>query len=491
MSEVRALRSILLVEDHPDHRNLAERALVDAGLVVRTASSGEQALTMVGDADLVLVDYGLPRMNGIEVLEAIRAQSGPPVVLVTGMGSEALAVAALKGGAVDYIVKTPGFLHTLPEAVKRAWRAHDLRQRAVELQRLTLLVAKASDRSSVLHEIAHGARSLLGATACAVFVAGEGGLSLEALDGPASPAIDILADAPPNVLRVPLPGSEDADQGVLVVISNEPRHYMPEEVELARTFASFAGLTLTNISRLELERDLRGRLQEMLDVRTQLVESVSHEFRTPLTAILGFTQLLSEGWDEVTSDPRHEMLANVTRNAEDLRRLVDELLDFSSVEHGKENVHLEDVDIGEVIRTTVESLDPLLRGRVVDIRVEPLRVRADPILVGRALNNLISNAVKYSAAETTIVVRTVVAQGQCRVEVTDHGHGLTPSEAARVFEPFWRAKWARWPRGAGIGLYLVQQYARLQNGESGVESEPGRGSTFYFTLPLEPAPVAA
>ncbi len=502
MTEPRALQSVLVVEDQPDHRALAERALRRAGLEVHTAISGEEALEKLNGEDIILVDYGLPRMNGLEFLDEIRARSGPPVVLVTGMGSEAIAVGALKGGAIDYIVKTPGYLTSLPEAVNRAWRAHDLAKRADELQRLTLLVAAASDRGEVLFEIARGARALLGSTACGVFVTSPSGFNLEAFDGPSEAKVELsgfepdesaLAGTPAGEatkrLLVPLPGPGESDQGLLVVLTDEERIYVPQEIELARTFASFAGMALMNMARLELERKLVSRLQEMLEIRTQLVESVSHEFRTPLTSILGFTQMLGEHWDTMSDDKHQELIALISRNAVDLRTLVDELLDFATVEHGKENVSLESVDAATVVRATVESLGPLLQGREVTVEAEPTLVKADQSLVRRALTNLLSNAVKYSEADTPIKVCVTPRTDHCRVEVVDRGRGLTEDEVARVFEPFWRAQWARWPRGAGIGLYLVQEYARLQGGETGVESVAGEGSTFYFTLPLHEEPT--
>ena len=499
MSDRRSLLSVLVVEDNPDHRALAERALQKAGLVVRTAASGEDALEKVDDSDLVLVDYGLPKMTGIEVLEAIRERSGPPVVLVTGMGSEALAVDALKGGAVDYIVKTPGYLASLPDAVRRAWRAHDLAQRSAELQRITLMVAAAADRKQILSEIARGARELLGASGCGVFVAAESGLSLEAFDGEGvlEPDIDdadcsrISVESPvpaePTTrLLIPLPGREDATLGVLVVVSEEPRRYLPQEIQLARTFASFAGMTLNNITRLELEKNLVGELQEMLDMRTRLVGSVSHELRTPLTSIVGFSEVLIDFWASLDDDERQKMIGNISSNAKELSSLVDDLLDFATVESGKQKVDVGSLDIAEIVASTVESLGPILQGREVEVMADTLTARGDASLVRRSLTNLLTNAVKYSEADSRIVVRCLARSGACRVEVIDHGRGLTPAEAARAFEPFWRARWAQWPlRGTGVGLFLVREYARLQGGETGVESEPGRGSTFFFTLPLE------
>lgn len=495
-----SLSSVLVVEDNPDHRMLAERALRGAGLVVHAATSGEEALTKLDDADLVLVDFGLPKMTGIELLATIRERQGPPVVMITGMGTEKTAVQALKGGAVDYILKTPGFLTSLPQAVERAWRTHDLARRADELQRIALLVASASERDEILPEIARGARELLGADICGVLVADDSGVSLEVVDGEgdldAALIQEIVAKgirtdgveangSPTDRLLVPLPGPEGKALGLLVLVSVRARTYAPEEIELARTFASFAGMALTNVTRWELERSLVTQLQHMLDLRTKLVGSVSHELRTPLTSIAGFSQVLLDDWKSFTEEERKEFVLKVCDSAGELTSLVDGLLDFAAMESGHVEADLGPIELTVCVRTTLEALEPLLRERKVEFSGEPVMVLGDPVLIRRTLGNLVSNAVKYTEPGSPITIRVVRAEESVRVEVTDRGRGMTAEEAERVFEPFWRGGGGvRTIRGAGIGLSLVREYVRLMAGTVGVTSEPSRGSTFFFDLPM-------
>lgn len=139
--------SVLLVEDSLDQRDLMTMALTKAGVRVTAVATGEAAVSALDGVDLVLLDQNLPGMSGLETLEAITSGDRPPsVVMVTGAGSEDLAVRAMKSGAIDYVVKNAGYLRSLPEVVERAWRHHDLTRRAQELQRLSLLL----DRKSVV-----------------------------------------------------------------------------------------------------------------------------------------------------------------------------------------------------------------------------------------------------------------------------------------------------------------------------------------------------
>ncbi|MGH2722086.1 MAG: ATP-binding protein [Actinomycetota bacterium] len=490
--------SVLVVEDDPDHRLLAARALREAGFEVTVASSGEEALELAAGTDLVLLDYRLPRMTGMEVLDRLRRLGGPAVIFVTGMGSEEIAVEAMRAGAVDYIVKNPGYLAALPKAVDRAWRHHDLSRRAAELERLVLLVNSASARSEVLPEIARGLRTLLRADACAVVVDGGTGPSVEAVDGnptlgeeeirravEASPGAAPGGDAATDRLVVPLPGRDGGALGGIVVMMQAPRRHLPEEVRLATTFASFAGLALANVTRLDLERRLATELQAMLDMRTRLVTSVSHELRTPLTAILGFAETLDARWDAIPDGHRREFVSIIQRQASGLADLVDGLLDYATMEAGRVRADIAPFALSPCIDAALEDLAPLLMGRPVEVDAEAAVVLGDPVLLRRTLTNLLSNAVKYSDAGSAITIRYHPAGDRCRIEVVDRGPGLTRDEAAAAFEPFWRGSRGDWTvHGNGIGLSLVREYARLMKGEAGVESEPGRGSVFYITLPL-------
>jgi two-component system sensor histidine kinase KdpD len=420
--------------------------------------------------------------------------------MVTGAGSETLAVEAMRAGAADYVVKNPGYLAELPSVVERAWRHHDLEQRADELQRLTLLVSSAIDRAKTFHEIVEGARRLLRADACALYVAGPTGVALEAFAGDRDQEGAELRDAAVRSLTtsddgmlpgsaerllMPIPKQDGTSLGVLIVVAAGVGGYLPEEVALARTFASYAGIAIANLEQLERERTVVSELQQTLELRRSLVASVSHELRTPLTCIVGFTATLLRRWMDLGDDARLEILERIERSSHDLSELVEQLLDFAAVEAGRVEVAPTTVGLDAQVGSVLADLAPLLGTRPVERDIPAVAVTVDASLLRRTLANLISNAAKYTEPGTPLIVRARSDGEAIRVEVVDQGPGMTPDEVAQVFNPFWRAKHSiAGRRGTGIGLSLVQDYVRLMGGQVTVESNPETGSTFAFTIPL-------
>ncbi len=489
---------VLVVDDDPDHRFLARRRLELAGFVVCLAGNAEEALALVDSVDLVVLDYRLPGTTGLDLLPVL-ADRGPSVVMATGMGSEGLAVEAMRRGAVDYIVKDESYLDIVADVVWRAWFHHDLVRRVGELERIGLLVTSASARPEVFAEVVDGARRLLRADACALFVLTDAGLVQEATAGDhlgdrrrlLAAARRLLANPDAAVdedgrLLVPVPPAEETPMGVLAVVTRQARAFAPEERRLAVVLASHAGIALGSIRRLELERSLVDDLQQMLDLRRELMANVSHELRTPLTCVSGFAETLRVHWDSLSDADRLEFVGKICHHSAELGDLVERLLDFSRVEAGRLSAGIESVDLGTEVDETVASLGPLVDGRAIDIDVPPTLVMADSALLRRTLTNLLSNAVKYSDPGTPIAVRGWADDGMAHVEVSDHGHGLTREDAERAFDPFWRASHVvnNTLRGTGLGLALVKEYVRVMGGDVSVDSEPGRGSTFGFTLPL-------
>lgn len=492
---------VLVVDDDPDHRALTLRRLRGVGIEARAASTGEQALAILSGVDLVLLDHHLPGASGLEVLARLTGDEGPSVVMVTGAGSEELVAEAMRAGALDYVVKGPQYLASLPAVVERAWRHHELARRANRLQELTLLVTRATDRDEVCGEIVRGARELLDASSCAL-VLEERELELVAQDGQAADlrhaidlarrALDTHAPADDGSLLVPLSATAGELVGVLVVMRTDGWPFSPEESRLAEVFASFAGLALERMRRLELERALVAELQRTVDQRQSFMAATSHELRTPLTCILGFTETLLRRWEEFGEDGRRDLVARVGHHAADLRELVENMLDFAARQRGREPGACEEVALRQAVSAAIEDLAPMLADRPVRVEVVDAVVRADPYLLARVLSNLLSNAVKYSAVHSPVLVRaTAAGPHRMRVEVVDRGVGLPPEETARVFEPFWRGRHAtaNAARGTGIGLALVKEYVTSMGGDVAATSSPGVGSTFSFTLPLVAAPT--
>ncbi|HVF76198.1 MAG TPA: ATP-binding protein [Acidimicrobiales bacterium] len=492
--------TILVVDDDGYHRFVIERTLSPVGHELRFAASGKEALELLDGVDLVLLDYRLPDMTGMDVLLAMRAaETTASVVMVTAMGSEGLAVEAMRLGAVDYVVKDTDYVARLPHVLERAWRNHDVARRAKELQRLAVLVHCADDLPSIYEEILRGARELLRAGSAALFVVNDEG-SVEMLagdaDGSSTMAARVASVLTPRAggfrshvddrsLIVPLPGHGDERLGALAVWEKLPRQYLAEELLLAETFAAFAGTALADAARLELERSLVARLQETLDLRRSLVMSLSHELRTPLTCVVGFAETLLGNWDRLDDRARYDCIGAIRDNATELRSLVEQLLDFGALEAGRLVATPAVVDLAVEVDTALQALAPLFTDRTVTSEVRHLEVRADPVLLRRTLSNLLSNAAKYAGPDAPVTVRAVEEAEVVRVEVVDKGIGMTAEEASRAFEPFWRSVGAQLnaTRGSGIGLALVREYVRLMGGNVAVEAAPGQGARFSFTLP--------
>jgi signal transduction histidine kinase len=491
---------VLVVEDDPDHRALICRHLARAGVPTRWADNGVDAMARLEGVDLVLLDQKLPDTTGLEVLRRIReehpggpAGGAPSVVMVTGLDSTGLIVEAMRAGAADYVVKDANYLAALPAVVERTYRHHDTSRRAQRLEQLALTVTSATDPERISNEIVEGARELLGAEACAL-VLRDPTLEVVATAGEPEGAVAVARRArpPTGIARAPgelsvrLPTGAGETLGVLVVRDGPERVFTDEEVRLAETFASYAGIALDRLRQHELERALIAELQRAIDQRQDFIASISHELRTPIACILGFAETLGTYEDRLPPEERTDMLGRIGRHALELRDLVDQLLEVATRERGLHEVDLQEVELRAAVAAAVEDLRPVLEDREVRTDVAEVAVAADPGLLVRVIGNLLSNAAKYSDADSPIDVRAVEdGDGHVRVEVEDHGIGMSSVDVDRVFEPFWRSQQSARDatRGTGIGLALVRDYVRRMGGEVAVRSELGVGSTFSFTLP--------
>ena len=494
--------TVLLVEDNPDHRAQTERAVTEAGFRVISVRTGEEALSRLEEVDLVLLDFSLPGMSGLEMLKATKNDGyGPSVVMVTGMGSEAIAAESLRAGAIDYVVKQHGYLRELPAILDRAWRLHDMSQRATELQRLALTIGSVSDRSEVMHEIATGAQRLLRARACSLWIAQDGDFVCTSRAG-ASTVEPVLHQSQRQAFETGEPKLVGSAESVELVVpiftfggqplavlqaSWDPAVEVAKpEVDIARAFAGFAAIAIRNLDRLEMERALVAELKKTVELKNDIIGTVSHELRTPLTCIRGFSQTLLQRGADLTNDEKNDLLQRIVRHSLDLERLSGGLNDLSVSTYQSLAAPAQHIDLRAMIERIMLDLEPATMGSAIEVKVEPIEVDVDPVLVGRVMNNLVSNAIKYSAPERPIQIRSSIGEGSVRISVIDRGLGISPEDAEHVFKPFWRGGdlHTRTTRGAGIGLALVSKYVEAIGGEVGVESVYGTGSTFFFTIPL-------
>jgi signal transduction histidine kinase len=236
-----------------------------------------------------------------------------------------------------------------------------------------------------------------------------------------------------------------------------------------------------------LLRDIT-REKELDEMKSQLLSTVSHELRTPLASIKGFaTTLLREDvqWDD---ESRREFLSIIDEESDRLSELIGNLLDMSRIEAGTLRVEPEPMDVAPILRETAAEFQIVTHEhsfRVVLPPVLPL-VLVDPRRTRQVLRNLVENAVKYSPEGGPITITAQVQAESVQVSVADQGLGLDPEHLDRVFQRFYQVDSAstRKVGGSGLGLSICKAIIEAQDGEIWVSSQEGKGSTFYFTLPL-------
>jgi signal transduction histidine kinase len=246
-------------------------------------------------------------------------------------------------------------------------------------------------------------------------------------------------------------------------------------------------LGFTALAAFLLLRDVNREVQ-VAQMRSQFVASVSHELKTPLTAIRMFGETLVLG--RTPDHSQTEYLQTIVSESERLSRLVDNVLDFSRIEQDRKIYQMQRVRLADVVRSALRAIQyPLARQNftlnvAIDDSLPPLM--ADPDAIEQAVLNLLANAVKYSGAAREIRLQVRRDQDEAVIEVADSGMGIAPEHHQRIFEKFYRVRSAETDRvpGAGLGLTLVSHAVKAHGGRVEVSSTPGLGSTFSIRMPL-------
>jgi signal transduction histidine kinase len=230
----------------------------------------------------------------------------------------------------------------------------------------------------------------------------------------------------------------------------------------------------------------RARLERS---RADLVSTVAHELRSPLTSVKGFTATLLAKWNRFTDDQKRVMLETVNADADRVTRLITELLDVSRIESGRIEIHRQLVSIPEraekIIAGRVAAGEPASGFRLLVPRPLP-ETWLDADKLDQILGNLIENAVRHGAGTVTVVVepaggtRPATAASAVAVAVRDEGPGVPPELVPRIFRQFWRSKRRG---GAGLGLFIVKGLIEAHGGTITVQRAPGGGAEFRFTMP--------
>jgi len=233
-----------------------------------------------------------------------------------------------------------------------------------------------------------------------------------------------------------------------------------------------------------------SELRRLQRIRAEFIDNLSHELRTPLTNVRLLTETLARDLDRTDLPPRvRDGILKIDVESGHLVQMVNELLDLSKIEQGGAPLHLDVVDIGEVIHGTVERLRLFADRQDVQLETDVPRdlpiVRGDDERLGQMLVNLLHNAVKFSPSGATVTVRAAVSGDEVIIAVEDRGVGIPAGDIDRIFERFYKVDKARvrGKGGTGLGLAIVRHIAESHGGRAWVESVEGRGATFSVALP--------
>jgi signal transduction histidine kinase/FixJ family two-component response regulator len=534
----------LLVEDDPaDAELIATRLESSHGapgttpvhLVHADTVTAACARLRYTSTDVVILDLSLPDAHGLEAVRRIRAAAGDvPVIVLTGRADEAMALEALRAGAQDYVLKPPPDGQTLRRILRYACeRQHLLHEldAAVEaagiaarrwrlLAEVGTLLAATNEPASALAEVA---RLVVpdAADCVAVYLAGDEhgpavvevahvdgscahrlrdrmgdllsapGANIDRLLGQLDPAEAVTSGAIGDAVQlifaslgvasgtvVPIRVGERV-WGLLALAVAAGRRDDAADVELGRSLADRIGLAAQ-------QARLLRQTERAVASRDRAVSIVSHDLGNPLTTIQICASALLDPEPPAMEGVQH-MAQIIQRSAAWMQQIVQDLLDRSSLDAGQLALNRRPTAVSEVIDATEAMFAPAAAERVVDLVVERGTgvpdVDADPHRLVQVLGNLLSNALKFTPREGRIVLSaSVFADEGVRFAVSDTGPGIPPEDLSHVFDWFWHSR-REGHRGVGLGLPIAKGLIEAHGGRLSVESEPGHGSTFWFTIP--------
>jgi signal transduction histidine kinase/FixJ family two-component response regulator len=528
--------ALLLVDDDEVDRSAVRRALSRGGVSAKITeatdfASARSALLGSKEFDAVLLDFGLPGGDGLELLREARTGGvDTPVIVLTGQGDEALAVQLMKAGAADYLPK--GLLTTerLAQSVRQVLRLRDADRSARDAHRAIERQAAQLQQSlnAAMDFISRTARELIGANVAIAQLDGidgkgaaerrslsekytgplpipeaEGDLRWAALVQETRKSLrftnaELNADAAwkassakrfdgltiRGLLAAPLVGQDGKPLGSLQLTDRLEGDFDAGDEAMLVQLAQTASVALENVR-------LYRAAQDAATTRDDVLAIVSHDLRNPLNVVGMSAALLRTTLEETPTAPGPRCLPlvqRIERNVMRMNRLIVDLLDASRVDTGKLSVQLRPEKASVLVTDAVEAAGPLAEAQRTRLQVEgldtTLMVRADRERILQVLSNLLGNSLKFVPKEGGLVTISVRSEEtRARFSVTDNGPGIPPEHLEHLFERYWKGSNAS-RDGAGLGLFIAKGILDAHGGEIRAANNMTRGATVRFWLPL-------
>jgi len=511
MREENSKCGVLVVDDEPEILGALQDLLEDE-FVVSTATDAETALRLLRQTEMavILTDQRMPGISGDEFLTKARKFCSATRILITGYSDISALARAVNNGQIYAYVTKPWDPANFKNTVARAAEHYQLTQQVQESERrFRLLFEEAPvayieiDKNASITTVNLAATTLLGHSQGDLLgrkfwtlMKPQSGLPHDLRPG------DTLTE---DVATAAIEQNFVHRDGHLITVELHATSIRTQDGEVTGHRVAMLDITArkhaeqtSRIYAMDLAmsneqlRHALERAKEASAIKSQFLARMSHEFRTPLNSIIGFSQLVKDGAGGPVSTDQNDFLEDVVASSTHLLRLVNDLLDLETVESGKLTFSRERVNPRQCLNEVKDALrlqaDSKRISVMLDVEPHLSSVMTDPVRLKQALYNYMSNAIKFTRDGGSVRVAVSCDDARTfRLEVSDTGVGIKPEDLPRLFSDFVQLEATRKApsQGAGLGLSLTKCIVEAQGGIVGVRSTPGQGSTFYAVLPNE------
>jgi len=511
-----SLRVLVVDDDHDilgSIRDILE--LEDSDFIIETATSYDHALTLAKEfkPDIALLDIRIGTDNGIDLVQPLKAMYPDIIcIMMTAYRDNEYTVSALRAGADDYMFKPLEPIKLFRTIRQFQLSQNLLRERVIADQRFRAIFNQSFqylfilDQAGDIVDINNTALTNTGVDKDSI-------IGSQFSDAPwwkeSTYNLLTIRNAVNSALkgesvRIEVELTNKDNKGLFFDFSLKPIldtkgntiMIVPEGRDITdrkkhENNILFLNNTLEQrvekrTAELELSRDeaLKASL-----AKDTFMSHMSHELRTPMNAIIGFAHILKINKDEPLTELQDENVGHISTAGNHLLTLINQILDLTLMDSGKFKIDPSSIDICPVIDNAVKMIQPLADKKSISLVNDlssnnELLAYADEHALSQVVINLISNAVKFSPVETSVRLSSLSSNQMLRFCVSDQGPGISDEDQLRIFQPFERIRTNAYVEGSGIGLTVCKNIMEMMDGQIGVESQPGEGSTFWIDIPL-------
>jgi signal transduction histidine kinase len=474
--------TVLVVDDEKRIRDGCQKALTLDGFEVTSVESGDKALQMIEEQhyDIILLDLMMPGISGMEVLTHCKTLHPDSVIIViTGYATLEHAIEAMKNGAFDFISKPFS-----PEELR------DVVSKAIEYIRTLQDIATEKSRVRVLINQLEGG---VMATDASKKVALANPAFLRMMnyreESIGKPVMEIIKDEKLNSMideALSMPPDEFVELTTEMTIKGSAEQ---EDVIIGARCVPFRDRLGRNLGTITVLHDIT-KAKMMDQLKSDFVSMVAHEIKSPMNTVLAQLKIINDGLAGDVTPKQKEILDRTSERIMSLVDMSSDLLDLARIESGLVTQEKEKLNLKHILEDQVNFYQASAKDKGLDLVLDKIP-ELPPIMGNRqnieeVFSNLISNATKYTPEGGRISIDAEVEKKYIRVSVADTGFGIPLNNINRIFDRFYRVKddQTRMITGTGLGLSIVKSIIEAHNGMISVESEPGKGSTFFVDLPI-------